>query len=132
MSGPDMTNDVTAPRSALVVDDDRAIRALVCAVLKRQGFAVHEAVSGRDAIARIEQQDYDLLLLDLMMSNGSGEDVLDVLRIRRPSAKCVIVISAASAAKIDAIDSPNVFAKLRKPFDIHELLTAVQTCAAAE
>lgn len=102
----------------------------MCTVLRRQGFAVEEAVSGHEAIACIEQRHYDLLLLDLMMSNGSGEDVLDALRVTRPESKCVIIISAASAAKLAAVDSPNVMGKLRKPFDIDELVEVVRAGTA--
>ena len=114
--------------SALVIDDDGAIRGLVRTVLKRDGFEVDEAASGCEAIARIAQNDYDVLLLDLMMVDGSGEDVLDALRVTHPDWKRVIVMSAASAAKLSAIDSPNVVARLRKPFDINELIAAVHSC----
>jgi len=117
------------PNSALVIDDDRAIRTLVRTILTRQGFTVEEAAGGREAIARIEQQQYDVLLLDLMMTDGSGEDVLDALRVSRfAPRKCVIILSAVSAGKLAALESPNVAAKLRKPFDLDELVEAVRTC----
>lgn len=72
---------------------------------------------------------YDAVVLDLMMGPGSGLDVLDAIRIERPGEKFVIVVSATSQASIDRLESNNIFAKLRKPFDIDELLSAVRECA---
>jgi len=114
--------------SILVVDDDAAIRGVVRAILRRHGFVVDEAAGGHEAIARIEQQRFDVLLLDLLMGSGGGEDVLAALNAVRPGAKCVVIMSAASPAKLAALESPNVAAKLRKPFDIDALLDAVQSC----
>ena len=116
------------PKSVLVVDDDAAIRGMVRSVLLRHGYVVDEAVGGQDAIARIERQQYDVLLLDLMMSDGNGEDVLDALRVLHPDRKCVVIISAAAPAKLNVVDTPNIAAKLRKPFDIDVLLAAVRDC----
>jgi DNA-binding NtrC family response regulator len=118
-----------APRSILVIDDDTSIRGMVRSVLLHEGYVVHEAAGGRDAIARIVEQRYDVLLLDLMMSDGNGEDVLDALRTLRPGEKCVIIMTAASPAKLAGTDSPNVAARLRKPFDLDDLFDAVRHCA---
>jgi DNA-binding NtrC family response regulator len=113
----------------LVVDDDSAIRGLVRAVLQREHFDVEEAHTGHQAIARIGERHYDAVVLDLMMGEGSGHEVLDVLSRARPGVKCVVVISAASTASIALIEAANVEAKLRKPFDIDALVDAVRRCA---
>jgi CheY-like chemotaxis protein len=118
-------------KSALVVDDDDAIRGLIRTVLMRHGFEVEQAANGHDAIDRIKSKRYDAIVLDLMMPNGIGDDVLDAIAIELPDVKCVVVISAAAAARIENIVSANVVAKLRKPFDIDELVDAVEKCAEA-
>ena len=115
-------------KTVLVVDDDGSIRGLVSSLLEREGFAIEEAENGDMAISAIEQKKFDAVVLDLMMRNGSGQDVLQLLATKRPHVKCVVVISATSAANIEAIDNDNVEAKLRKPFDIHDLLDAVRRC----
>ena len=112
----------------LVVDDDASIRGLVRAVLRHEDFEVEEAQTGHEAIARISEKHYDAMVLDIMMGNGSGHDVLEVLGRQRPDVKCVVVISASSAARIEDVKAANVEAKLRKPFDIDELLHAVRKC----
>lgn len=114
-------------KAILVVDDDRAIRTLIRLILQRAGYDADEADSGNQAIARIREKRYDAVVLDLMMPDGSGEDVLDVLK-EHPLVKCVVLISATSAAKLAKIDDLNVVAKLRKPFDINDLVEAVGRC----
>ena len=110
------------------MDDDIAIRGLVRVVLRRESFEVEEAENGHEAIARIRIKKYDAVVLDLMMGPGSGFEVLDALNDHHPGEKCVIVLSATSQTAIDKLQSDNIFAKLRKPFDINELLGAVRQC----
>lgn len=115
-------------KSILVVDDDDSIRELVATLLLREGFAVDDVKSGHQAINALDEKHYDVLVLDLMMRDGTGHDVLQKVSVQRPNVKCVVVISATSPAYIDALDSPNIEAKLRKPFSIHDLLAAVRKC----
>lgn len=123
-------DDSTMPKHVLVVDDDDSIRGLVSALLRREGFVVDDVESGNAAIGFINQKTYDAVVLDLMMRDGTGNDVLQRIAVRRPNVKCVVVISAASPANIAAMDPANIEAKLRKPFDIYELLAAVRNCTA--
>ena len=117
-------------KSALIVDDDKAIRGLVRALLRRHGFDVDEAAGACEGAACIRTKRYDAVVLDLMMPDGTGEDVLRFLATQRPDAKCVVVISATAMTRIDQIDAANVVAKLRKPFDISDLTAAVERCDA--
>jgi DNA-binding response OmpR family regulator len=117
-------------QTVLVVDDDQSIRGMVRSVLHRQGFEVDLAESGNEAIARILVKRYDAVVLDVMMGNGSGHDVLETLATQRPGVKCVVVISASSPGNIEKVEITNVQAKLRKPFDIQELVAAIETCVA--
>ncbi|HVS33835.1 MAG TPA: response regulator [Thermoanaerobaculia bacterium] len=116
-------------KSILVVDDDSSIRTLVRTLLQREGFQVEEAESGNNAITQIMKKPFDAVVLDIMMGDGSGHDVLQTLAARRPDVKCVVVISATSQDNIEKVDTANVEARLRKPFDIGELLQAVRRCA---
>ena len=115
-------------RTVLVADDDAAIRHLVRLLLTKDGFAVEEAVNGRDALDRLRRKRYDCMILDLMMGPGSGFDVLDTMKRERPGRRFVVVASATAARTIDQLDSDNIVAKIRKPFDIEELLRVVRKC----
>ena len=119
------------PSRILVVDDDASINRLVATVLRREHYEVDTAVGGMDALSKIELTQYDVVVLDLMMPVVSGLDVLRELAIRDPQIKCVVIMSAASRPELAKSITPNVFAALRKPFDINELITAVAGCLEA-
>jgi two-component system nitrogen regulation response regulator GlnG len=118
-----------SPPRVLVADDDASIRGLVRTLLRRERFEVDEASNGDEVMRRMRAARYDAVVLDLMMGPGSGLDVLDAVKAERPGEKFVIVVSATSQASIDKLESSNIFAKLRKPFDINDLLGAVRQCA---
>lgn len=120
---------IRSPR-ILVVDDDAAILRLVTAVLRRARYNVDNATDGRDALAKIAQTPYDVVVLDLMMPQISGFELLSQLPAGVRSSY-VIVMSAASDAVISKIAGGNVFATLRKPFDIEDMLAAVRACVDA-
>jgi len=119
---------VVPKKTILVVDDDAATRVLVHAVLRAHDFVVEDAHSGHDAITRISEKRYDAVILDIMMGDGSGHEVLEVLARQRPDVRCVVVVSATSAANLEKVAMANVAAKLRKPFDIDALVQAVLRC----
>jgi DNA-binding NtrC family response regulator len=116
-------------RRVLVVDDDTAVRRLVQTVLTREGYEVDEAYGGRDALEKIAWDGYDAIVLDLMMPEISGFDILSAISQVRPNSKCVVVISAAAPQAISEADSPIVRARLRKPFEISDLIAAVRSCS---
>ena len=115
-------------KAILVVDDDESTRGMVHSVLTRHGFAVEVVNSGNEAISRLTSNRYDAVVLDIMMPDGSGHQVLEVLAVQRPGVKCVVVISATSLANLEQVDDANVAAKLRKPFDIADLVDALESC----
>lgn len=101
---------------------------MVRAVLQHDGFEVEEVESGDEAIARIREQQFGVVILDIMMGHGSGQDVLRTVAVERPDVKCVVVMSATSQPNLDQIEVANVKIKLRKPFNITDLLDAVRGC----
>ena len=89
--------------SALVVDDVEENRDLLVRRLKRLGIKdIEQAADGRQALARLDERSFDLLLLDIMMPEMNGYEVLDVLsRDGRTHQLPVLVISALS--EVDAV-----------------------------
>jgi DNA-binding response OmpR family regulator len=113
--------------SILVAEDDRGIQTLLTTILSREGFAVDCVDDGAEALQRLEAKRYDAVLLDLMMPNLSGGDVIRLLADRGHDALSrVIVITAAAMHEATAVDRLPV---LRKPFDINELRTRVHAVA---
>lgn len=109
----------------LVAEDDAAIRKLICAIVRRQGVDVVSASDGAEAMARARSEPFDALLLDLMMPNESGWDVMNQLTEQgSPLLSKTVVITAASDREIGAL--PEHARVIRKPFDIRELVRTVR------
>ena len=71
-----MATDVSSGRRILVVDDDRALRHAVAALLGAAGHVTDQASDGPSALLKLQQQPFDLLLLDIGLPGMSGLDVL--------------------------------------------------------
>jgi DNA-binding response OmpR family regulator len=117
-------------RHVLVVDDDRALRGLFKDLLGRNGFAVDAAADGRDAFDQITRHEYQVILVDLMMPELNGFELLDRLQRDNPSLLTrVIVMTGASHRTAEKVDTSKVFALIRKPFDIDDLVSKAIACA---
>jgi CheY-like chemotaxis protein len=117
-------------RSVLVVDDDDAIRTLISRVLLRADFDVAQAGNGSEALAKLRARRFQTVVLDLMMPVMSGFEVVEYLRTNEDAgAPCIVVVSAAGERDLQTITSPLVRSVLRKPFDLPELLAAVEKCS---
>jgi DNA-binding response OmpR family regulator len=114
----------------LLVDDDAAIRGMITAVLRRDGITCDEAENGDEAIRKLRRGHYRSVLLDLMLPECNGFEVLRFLKAEKPSMlRRVIVLTAASEATLRHFhDQQEVFDLLRKPFDIESLREKVSAC----
>ena len=118
-------------RSVLVVDDDDAIRTLITRVLLRANFDVAQAGNGSEALAKLRTRPFRTVVLDLMMPVMSGFELVDYLRDHDDAgAPCIVIVSAAGERDLQSITSPLVKSVLRKPFDLTELLAAVEKCSS--
>lgn len=111
----------------LVVDDEPAIRALVAKIVERAGHPVDTARDGAEAIEKLDQADYAVIVLDLMMPNIDGYGLIQHLKDRQGVKPAVIVVSAGDSAALRQLDGALVHSILRKPFDIDvlgDLITA--------
>lgn len=107
----------------LIADDDPGIVRLLKLLVERQGFLVDTARDGREAIEKIENGSYVLMLLDLQMPHFNGFDVIAHLR-EQSKRPVVLVVTALPASQLSKLDPAVVHAVIRKPFDV-ELLAAI-------
>ena len=113
----------------LVADDDQSIRQLVSTIIRRENFTVDTAVDGLEAIERLKQHEYAVVLLDLMMPRLDGFGVVEWLKTNPPRIKpIIIVITAYADQRFKEVDSELVSGVLRKPFDVSELGDLVRSC----
>src|SRR5579863_1674144 len=110
----------------LIVEDDRKLANFVARGLRAESFAVDHAVDGREGQRFIDTYRYDLLILDLMLPNLSGTELLRRVRLSHPSLP-VLVLTARDATE-DKVRHFEAGADdyLTKPFDIAELAVRVK------
>jgi DNA-binding response OmpR family regulator len=107
---------VREPR-LLVIEDDPDVQALLGAVASRRGVAVDRASDGEEAIRMLENNRYDVVVLDLMLPKVNGFRVAEVIRALEPRPR-LIVFSAL--ARYFAEQFPEAVI-LQKPFDVNRL-----------
>jgi len=105
----------------LVVDDEESLRITTAAILEREGYLVDTASSGDEAIALLEQKDYDLVLTDLHMEGGDGLSVLNQIRRHSPLTISVVLTGFASVESAIAALQEGAYDYLVKPCDIDSM-----------
>ncbi len=113
-------------KNILIVDDDTDFRQSISKALRGSGYRTDEASSGKGAIEKAASDRFDIVLLDLMMPDMSGIDVLTELRRIRPKTKVIMITAFATIN--NAVESIKRGASdyISKPFKINELLTTIR------
>jgi DNA-binding response OmpR family regulator len=116
-----------------VTEDDDAIRRLLAMTLRRRRLDVELATDGSEALAALQRERFEVLVLDLMLPRVSGWAVVQWLAANpRQRPRSVIVVSAADRDLLRRLDPTVVNAILFKPFDIDQLGAYVRNAAYRE
>ncbi|MCB9530762.1 MAG: sigma-54-dependent Fis family transcriptional regulator [Myxococcales bacterium] len=112
--------------SVLVVDDEESIRHFLSLLLKKEGYVVHTAADGAQALDALASRDFDAVLCDLRMPNLDGVGLLEALRQRRVTA--TVIVMSAYADHDDALEAikAGAFDYIAKPFKKDEVLFALK------
>lgn len=102
----------------LVVDDSRAVRLFLTALLPRFGFRVRAAADGQDALRvyRRHGADIDLVLMDVQMPGLDGPQTLAALRALNPSVRCCLMSADPGDYSPEQLLALGAMAFLEKPF----------------
>lgn len=108
----------------LIVEDDKGISDFVIPELEHEGYTTCLAVTGREALEKFESEKPDLILLDIMLPELNG---LEVLRRIRAVSSVPVILETARGETIDKINGLNLGADdyIPKPFEIEELLARI-------
>lgn len=109
----------------LIVDDERGIIEVLEAYLERQGFEIQSAENGVEALRKVKSFEPDLMILDLMLPDISGEEVC---RLVRMESDLPILMLTAKSAEDDRINGIVIGADdyVTKPFSPREVIVRVQ------
>src|SRR5205085_11724851 len=104
---------------ALIVEDDPAIRKLVEKILLRRGIEIDTAHDGRQAIEKIRSRPYSVVVLDLMLPEVSGYEIIEFVKKNKIDVP-IAVVSAVSHQALTKLDLDVVKLVISKPFDVEE------------
>lgn len=104
----------------LVVEDEPDLLAAVAQSLREEGFAVDEATEGRSGLYKAESNEYDAIVLDLMLPGMSGWDILKQLRKTKKTPVLILTARDALPDRVKGFDS-GADDYLTKPFELPEL-----------
>ncbi|HEV2890586.1 MAG TPA: response regulator [Frankiaceae bacterium] len=120
-----------AGERVLVVDDDPVIRQLICVNLELEGYDVHTADDGQDALDKVRDVDPAVITLDIMMPRLDGWETAERLRNDPDTAHIKVILLSARAQEADLRRGKGIGVDLylTKPFDPDELVEAVRALA---
>lgn len=118
------------PLRILLVDDEEDLVLTLQERLQLRGFDAEGVVSGMDALERIEEKSFDVILLDLKMPGISGLTVMKRIRQDHPDVGFVLFTGHGSLEEAEEGVQLGAFSYLVKPFNIDDLVSTIRQAAA--
>lgn len=111
-----------------IVEDDKNIREIEMFALKNSGYAVEEFENAKSFFSRITEKVPDLVLLDIMLPDMDGLEIVKKLRSRPDTVRVPIILVTAKTTELDKVKGLDIGADdyLTKPFGVMELISRVK------
>ena len=113
-------------KKILIVDDDAEMRENLSDILREAGYCTDEAVSGSEALEKVASEEYDIALLDMIMPNRDGIDILTEMRRVRPRMRVIMITAFATIENAVTAIKKGASDYISKPFKIIELITTIK------
>ena len=112
--------------SILIVDDEKGQREILTAILHKEGYRTADAAGGREALAKLGTEEFDLILTDLKMQGMSGMELLEKVLAENPQ-QCIVIMTAHGTvdSAVEAMKK-GAFDYLEKPLERDDLLLTLQ------
>ncbi len=110
----------------LVVDDDETIRTTMKAILQDEGYIVDLAATGKEAIQKTQEKNYNIALLDIKLPDMEGIELLKLLKDGIPKTRKIMVTGYPSMQNAISAVNKNADAYLLKPVDVEKLLQMIK------
>lgn len=111
----------------LVIDDDINLNSVICEGLSNNGFDVMSAHSGNEALNVITAGSFDLIVSDLYMNDGGGQQLIDWCRQNKPEIKIIAMSGEALDETITALEivEDTGVVTMEKPFSVNHLAEVI-------
>lgn len=115
----------------LIVEDDAGVRATIVNFLELEGYAVDAVSSTDEALARLDQNPYPIVISDIYIDGRTGLDVLEAARRKDPSCSVILMTARGTMETVMAATRGGAFDYIAKPFDLDRMLETVKRAEAA-
>jgi DNA-binding NtrC family response regulator len=122
--------DSLAGSSILIIDDEASIRESLEVLLTLEGYTVQMSVDGEAGLHRLEQESFDLVLLDLALPGKSGMELLPLIKELRPELPVIMLTAYGTVDNV--VDAIRAGAEnfVQKPWDNEKLLADIRSAVA--
>ncbi len=114
----------------LCVDDDQPVQALVSKHLMLQGFEVKTAANGEEAVSLLDNESFDLILLDIEMPKMDGLEVLSYIKTHHIAVRPIMLTGADDVQALGECARWGALDYLPKPYNFHELMDSIERVLA--
>ena len=121
-----MANETEINKSILVIDDELGLREGCRRALARYGYQVDVAATGKEGLAKVRSVDFGVVLVDVMMPDISGIELLAEIRAHEPDIICIIITGYATVELAVEAMKQGAYDFIAKPFSDDHLLLAVE------
>lgn len=125
------TGLIVSEKKILVVEDDASVRTTLVTFLELEGYDVEAVGSTRDAMLRLRDHTYPLVLSDIYLDERTGLDVLEAAREKNPDGKVILMTGRASMETVMKATKGGAFEYISKPFEFDTLSDVLDRAQAA-
>ena len=115
----------------LVVEDDAAVRTTVVTFLEMEGYSVDAVSSTGEALERLSENSYPIVISDIYIDDRTGLDVLDAARNKDPECSVILMTARGTMETVMAATRGGAFDYVAKPFEIDRMLDTIHRAEAA-
>ncbi len=112
--------------TVLAVDDEESLLVIISEVLESAKYHVDTAICGKDAVERLSQKRYDVVITDIGMDDMSGWDLADIIYSKYPNTKVIVVSGWGSQIESGKLSMHHVNNLINKPFQVAVLRDEVE------
>ncbi len=116
----------------LVIDDEEVVRKSVKRILEREGYTVDEAQSAEQAIQKMEQEAYDVALVDMVMPKVTGLELMGTLKKRWPDTIAIVITGYATVETAVEAKRLGAFDYIEKPFEPRRIESTLDMALATK
>lgn len=110
----------------VIIDDDPNLRKTLSDILRAKGYETLAAKDGAEGLTMLEQNPVNLAIIDLMLPDMSGLEVLDRIKAARPATETIILTGHAALESAIEATNKGAFSYLQKPYEVDQLMLHIR------